>query len=1074
MCAFALPPSRSALNTLIIQLDSASAHALGHRSRLFKTRATSPSVAFVDDEASDLTLVMTAAVDGSVEARTVPARRSSPPRGLPRDLVRDWLPLTDTHLREKKIVPALSIDTAVHAGGYSDSPASAGGDSEAKGVRATPASATPSADSVEHTSTDTGDPYLTSTASPRRISSGLVQSYPSPKPLVSPAFGPSPVFPSPPSISRSREQQRSLSPVTGVSRVISNSSTETRTPASSRPATPSLLSPPSPAVSGRLHVSARSPVLVDCDSSPSDGRQRPAPPAFSRSEPATVISREARPTLPRSLSHSAVPTSSPSPEGRGNRVSTLFKRGLFGRSKPEQQPKGSSSPMQPRSPITHLRGTETPAAYKTTPTLSLTTFPSGSGRSPAWSESPQPLPTHSPSLRSISPICQSYSDQQPLESARTWKSLLDNDAIVYLTLQHGHDEMQRQEIIFEIIETERAFVESMRAVVEIYGQSIRAGSIEGVPRSVARLFSRLEGILDLHSRLSSTLAVAADTQNAGRLVMHFADLFAPYISEFEVYQAYLLRFEAVTAVLDLEIAAGTSPFATFLRDHARRPEAGGMSLSSFLLKPIQRLMKYPLFFAVSSFGESLGPGEYETDLVALAQRLSDMTGPSHPDYAATSDLSDEMDEMIRALQDVKMREEEYEAMKVLEGSLVGLPDDFKLAERSRTLLFEGAVRQLHVGDRERAALDLLRTASAGPRHSLRTRAPSETYVSSTLAAPPGRAAVPRRTSDRVVVAAKARPVSTASDSNASTTASSASCSVSTASDSNASVGASTQTSASQSSSAGTTPPGSPESSKAKIKSLRSPPAATPPGNSKRNSLVSPPSSAVLPSPSQSPSLPPTPRLRLRAKESSLHVWVFSDVVIFARRDEPGRLTKSDRALPALHRRVLDHVGVARLRGFEDMSNKTGEPRATREAITEEQIADCAYFPAGTDYDNLFEIAVDSWSSTPHGPTHRASFYVVPPLRLKTKSGRPSSASSTFSRSSTMTSFSSKLSASTNSTSTVMPDVDLATFSNLYAALGNAQSGIDPPETAPSLGTDYWISRVRRVKADMRARRHGMA
>lgn len=542
---------------------------------------------------------MTIPVDCSVLAGTVPARRASPPRILPRDLVRDWLPLTDTHLRKRDTVPILSIDTGVHAGGYSDSPASTGGEPEEKGARATPASATPSADTAEQTPADTGDPYPISTASPLRISSGLVQSYPSPEPLGSSASGPSPVFPSPPSKLRSREQRNSLSPITGVSRAAPNGSTETRTPASSRPATPSLLSPPSPAASGRLHVSARSPVLMDCDSSPSDGRQRPAPPAFSRSEPATAISREARPTLPRSLSHSAVPTSSPSPERRGNRVSTLFKRGLFGRSKPDQ-PKGGSSPMQPRSPITHLRGTETPAAYRLTPTLSLTTFPTE--RSQARSESPQPLPTHSPSLRSISPIYQSYVDHQPLEAARTWKSLLDNDAIVYLTLQHGHDEMHRQEIIFEIIETERAFVDSMRTVVEVYGQSIRAGSIEGVPRSVARLFSRLEGILDLHARITSTLAIAADTQNAGRLVMHFADLIAPYVTEFEVYQAYLLRFEAVTAVLDLEFAAGTSPFATFLREHARRPEAGGMSLSSFLLKPIQRLMKYPLFFAVSAFG----------------------------------------------------------------------------------------------------------------------------------------------------------------------------------------------------------------------------------------------------------------------------------------------------------------------------------------------------------------------------------------------------------------------------------------------------------------------------------------
>lgn len=547
------------------------------------------------------------------EQRTVSARRSSPPRMLPRDVVRDWLPLTDTHLRKRDTVPSLSIKTAIHAGEHSHSPASAGGESEAKAA----ASRTPSADYAGRTSPDTGDSFPAVTASPLRTSSGAA---PSPRPHTSPgafvssAFGLYPVFPSPPSKPRSREQPSSLSSVTDVSRVQPSGSSEARSPASSRPATPSLLSPPLPAASGRLLVSARSPVLVDCDSSPSSGRERPAPPAVSRSEPATAIAREARPTLPRSLSQSAVPTSSPSPESRANRVSTLFKRGLFGRSKPDQ-PNGGSSPMQPRSPITHLRGADIPAAYRITPTLSLTTFPTG--RSEARSGSPQPLPTHSPSLRSVSPVYQSYFDQQPLETARTWKSLLDNDAIVHLTLQHGHDEMHRQEIIFEIIETERAFVESMRTVIEVYGQPIRAGDIEGVPRSVARLFSRLERILDLHARLSSTLAVAADTQNAGRLVMHFADLIAPYISEFEVYQAYLLRFEAVTAVLDLEVAAGTSPFAAFLHEHARRPGAGGMSLSSFLLKPIQRLMKYPLFFAVSALGAFLGPKNEIRRLIRL-------------------------------------------------------------------------------------------------------------------------------------------------------------------------------------------------------------------------------------------------------------------------------------------------------------------------------------------------------------------------------------------------------------------------------------------------------------------------
>ncbi|GAA5868199.1 hypothetical protein JCM3774_000596 [Rhodotorula dairenensis] len=835
---------------------------------------------------------------------------------------------------------------------------------------------------------------------------------------VAPPFLPKLVFPSPPSKPRDRDQLQPSGLVTGEPGEI----------ASPLSAATSVSSPASPVPHGRSWVTTRSPVVVDVHSSLSTGTQRPALPAATRSEPTGMVARDPRPSLPRFRSQSAVPTASPTPAGKPKRVSTLFKRSLFGRSKTEQS-KGVSSPIEPRSPVT---GHPSPANSQTSPSmlpmLSLAIASAGlSGSSPS---SPQPLPSHSPSLRSDSPGYQSYFDRQGGGgSARTWKSSLDTDAIVHLTLQHGHDEMHRQEIIFEIIETERAFVDSISAVVQVYGQPIRTGQIEGVPRSVVRLFSRLERILDLHVRLFETLAVAAETQSAGRLVMRFADLFGPYVPELEVYQAYLLRFEAVTAVLDHEAAAGSNPFAAFLHEQARRPEAGGMSLSSFLLKPIQRLMKYPLFFA----------------------RLLDVTGPSHSDYLATTELSDETDEMIRALQDVKMREEEYEAMKVLESNLVGLPHDFKLAERSRALLFEGTVRQLHVGDRERAALDLLRVSSAPRRPTLRARIPSESMLgSNTLLASPGLGAVPRRTSDRIETPTKERPVSAASDSNASTTASSASCSASTASDSNASTAATSQFTVTPSHSVNASPTASPTSTPSKLKSLRAPPAATPPGSGKRSSLTSPSLTVSTPTPPRPSTSPGTPRIRLRAKESSLHVWVFSDVVLFARRDDTGRVSKSDRGFAAPHRRLLDGLGVARLRRFEDMSRRT-------------------------DHDHLLEITVDPWLSSGGEPAHSTSLYVVPPLRLRVASGRPSSASSSFSRSSTMTSFSSKISASTSSAATVMPDVDLATFSNLYGALRSAHNGPDSPmESPPPPGTDYWTSRVRQVKADMRARRQAYA
>ncbi|GAA5983965.1 hypothetical protein JCM10908_005994 [Rhodotorula pacifica] len=844
-----------------------------------------------------------------------------------------------------------------------------------------------------------------------------------PRSPVSSAFPTSPnyvvshVFPSRPARVPLREQHTSSSLAT------SRSSDATLPPSPKSTAT-SLSWSSSPKVDERDCISVHSSTAVRDDrghllSEP----QRPALPSNSRSEPVNVILSDARPIRPRFLSQSALSTSSPSssiPNGSAtSRVSTLLKRGLFGRSKTDQ-PKNRSQASLPIGSGSQSQFTA-PSISSRAPLSQSLSLPTTSTYAPGPRlDSPQPLPSHSPSLRSVSPVYQSYFDQQPLEAARTWKSSLDNDTIVHLTLQHGHDEMHRQEVIFEIIETEQAFVDSMTAILEIYGQTIRDKAVDGVPRSVTRLFSRLERILDLHVRLTKTLAVAADTQNAGRLVMHFADLFAPYVAEFEVYQAYLLRFEAVTAVLDHESASGMGPFAAFLQENARRPEAAGLSLSSFLLKPIQRLMKYPLFFA----------------------RLLDVTSPSHPDFAATSDLSDDMDEMVRALQDVKLAEEEYEALKVLENSLVGLPDDFKLAERGRTLLFEGTVRQLHVNDRERIALDLLCGSSGLQRQSLRPRKTSDGILHSSLAPPPGLAATPPRPSDCGDVTVKGRPSLRASGSNASLGCPSAS--VVSASPERTVAAARSPTEPRTKKL--TTPPASPDLSSGIGKSLRAPPVPAPHAVSKRSLFNASPPKVADTAPVRSSAKLSSPKIRLRAKESSLHVWIFRDVMLFARREETGRLSKAERGNLAPHRHLLDGVGVARLWNFRDKSRKTA------------------------DHDNLLEVAVEPWRAGPRTPGEPVSLYLAPPLRQKSASGRPSSASSSFSRSSTMSSFSSKISTSTGSAATVMPDVDLATFSNLYAALRLLQTAPNTPEIAPSLGSDYWTSRVRKVKADMRARR----
>jgi hypothetical protein len=181
----------------------------------------------------------------------------------------------------------------------------------------------------------------------------------------------------------------------------------------------------------------------------------------------------------------------------------------------------------------------------------------------------------------------------------TWRSHLGEGEYDALHEAYGMTEMRRQEVIAELCATETAFVTGLRGVVRVFFQPLRQPSgawIRGVPASVGRLFDWLEDIVHLHSRIVDALDVRLAEQTP--LVLRIADAFLEYIPRLEVHQPYLVRFEAVTQAIDAMAADETSDFGEFVRMQQALPECGAMTLSSFLLKPVQRLMKYPLFFKV--------------------------------------------------------------------------------------------------------------------------------------------------------------------------------------------------------------------------------------------------------------------------------------------------------------------------------------------------------------------------------------------------------------------------------------------------------------------------------------------
>lgn len=244
--------------------------------------------------------------------------------------------------------------------------------------------------------------------------------------------------------------------------------------------------------------------------------------------------------------------------------------------------------------------------------------------------SPKPLRSSSPS-----PTRQLPSLKNPVSLARsstiglTWRSTLSPETFQRLALEYGTVEMKRQEVIYELCETERAFVAGLRDIIGLLAAPLRTPDgawLDMVPPPVSRLFCFLDDIASQHAEVSAALDDACAAQ--APVVLCIADAFEPFVDRLAVHQPYLVRLETVSALID-DLVAGRVPhpsssssssrgamqhldaqererergrdlgrFAEFLWMQSRRPECGGLSLASHLLKPVQRLMKYPLFLRV--------------------------------------------------------------------------------------------------------------------------------------------------------------------------------------------------------------------------------------------------------------------------------------------------------------------------------------------------------------------------------------------------------------------------------------------------------------------------------------------
>jgi hypothetical protein len=285
---------------------------------------------------------------------------------------------------------------------------------------------------------------------------------------------------------------------------------------------------------------------------------------------------------------------------------------------------------------------------------------------------------------------------------RTWLSTVSSSAYRSLLDRYGEVEIKRQQIIWDLCETEIAFVRRLQTFVHLFICPLRMKDsvtwLTGVPPEVARLFDWLEDIINLHTQISSALRAIVSEQYP--IVMRVAGRVRSFVPRLEVHQPYVVRLESTTLLIKRLSGESNSDFGEFIRIQQEQDECHGWSVEAFMVEPVNRLVDYPIHFKVRT---KLPLRHPPLRPYIIAQRLLDVTPQGHPDHLATFSLLHCTETTIRVMREVKLQEEEYELVKDRLGHIKGLPTSVQLAHRSRRLLARGRLERENPRGKARAA-----------------------------------------------------------------------------------------------------------------------------------------------------------------------------------------------------------------------------------------------------------------------------------------------------------------------------------------------------------------------------------
>lgn len=165
----------------------------------------------------------------------------------------------------------------------------------------------------------------------------------------------------------------------------------------------------------------------------------------------------------------------------------------------------------------------------------------------------------------------------------------------------GDREKKRQEVISELMYTERDFVKDLEYLRDFWVMPLRVGTAVApspIPesrreRTVRTIFSNIVDPPSIHAVSSRFADALTDRQRQQPVVQCVGDIFLQFLPQFEPFIMY--GSKQLEGKFEFEKERSLNPFfAKFVDETERRKESRKLELNGYLTKPTTRLARYPL------------------------------------------------------------------------------------------------------------------------------------------------------------------------------------------------------------------------------------------------------------------------------------------------------------------------------------------------------------------------------------------------------------------------------------------------------------------------------------------------